>query len=213
MPPRCGSRVEEIRPQQLRVWRGTQAEGLKGALGRSRSGKRGACPCRPSSESQGEDPAFPFPGSQVPTWALGLWLCPSTSRLRLCFLFASSIWEWAQSQEQIQEGHAALGKTKKSHMGKRGILGRRRDHRESDSRQRGREEGLGRRPGPRAREDPLPVPTLSPTTPMSAKYCFFPLKPRVESFIQLITLGRGRGSPLCLPLAHEGSRAKVRGAA
>lgn len=113
----------------------------------------------------------------------------------------------------MQEGHSALGKTKKSHMGKRGVLGKRRDHRESDSRKRGREEELGRRPGPQAREDPLPVPTLSPPTPMSAKYCFFPLKPKVGSFIQLITLGRGLGSPLCLPRAHEGSWAKVRGAA
>lgn len=32
-----------------------------------------------------------------------------------------------------------------------------------------------------AREDPLQVPTLPPTSPMSTKYCCFPVRPKVET--------------------------------
>lgn len=57
---------------------GTQERGLRGVLGREGGevGKRGACPYRRSSESQGDDPALPFLRSQVPWGSLHLCALP-----------------------------------------------------------------------------------------------------------------------------------------
>lgn len=124
---------------------------------------------------------------------------PSHVTTKAQLLSTSLIWEWAQSQEQTQLAHAALGKTKKSHMGKTETLGKKRSHRESDTRKRGEEKWeVEETRSEGAKEDPWPVPTLLPTTPMSAKYCCFPVRPKVET-VSAHDPGEGPGFLLCLP--------------
>lgn len=82
------------------------------------------------------------------------------------FLSASLIWEWAQSQEQILLRHSALGKTKKSHMGKRKILGKRIT---TGNLTAERKEGKGTQISSKERSPACPTLPPTTTTTMSAK--------------------------------------------
>lgn len=66
-------------------------------------------------------------------------------------------------------------------MGMGETLARKRSHRESDTRRR---EGRGRRPDPKEQRK---IPGLSPPyylpTPISAKYCCFPVRLKVETVL------------------------------
>lgn len=68
-----GSRCHLAWDEESDIGRGAQGDSGKRRR-RSRTEKRGAFPCRPHSENQGDDPALPLPGSQVPRWALHLQL-------------------------------------------------------------------------------------------------------------------------------------------
>lgn len=79
MPLACdGGRTGESGHSSWGFREGHRQRGLRGALGREggEAGKRGACPYRPSSESQGDDPALPFRRSQVPWGSLHLCALP-----------------------------------------------------------------------------------------------------------------------------------------
>lgn len=102
---------------------------------------------------------FPSPGVGYPGGLCISSCVPSCTTPKAQLLSISLIWERAQSQEHIQLGHSALGKTKKSHMGKRETLGKKRSHRESDTRRRGGRGGSGRRP---EQKEQRKIPGLSP---------------------------------------------------
>lgn len=159
---------------------GREVQGGSGKRRRgSRTEKRGAYSCRPSSEMTLH---FHFLGVGYPGRLCISSCVPSYMAPKAQLLSTSLVWEWAQSQEQIQLGHSALGKTKISHMGKRETLGKKRS---TGNLTPGREEGGERERRPDQEEQRrflacLHLP-IDPPTPMSAKYCYFPVTSKVET--------------------------------
>ena len=117
-------------------------------------------------------------------------------------------------------GPSAWRKTKKCHMGKRGALGRRRDHRKQEERQQeernggeggGRWEvgGEGRDPDPKEQgKIPCRSPPSPPTSPGVLNTA---ASQEAQNWkVSAYNLGRGPGSLLCLHCPMRGARAEVR---